>query len=262
MRPAQKPMWQSQPLQDFLAGTDGAAIRPVVRKVRPADPTASAAVIPIDRRQLPSRHSDASEGRGEVLASTAVAACAALNQLELAMLLLRSDGQILFANSSALRIAARNDSLRINGLRLKLVDQQIHQVLQTFLSGGPVESTVSGGRLCISSRQESEHCLILLAEWLDVPTIRGSSIASLLIYEPHVADQPSDDMLAQLYGLTKTESRLVAKLFVEPALQAAANGCGMTMNTAKTHLKHVFAKCRVRSKAELLRLLALGPLKF
>jgi DNA-binding CsgD family transcriptional regulator len=42
-------------------------------------------------------------------------------------------------------------------------------------------------------------------------------------------------------------------------LQTAADRCGIGMNTAKTHLKHVFTKCGVCSKAELLRLLALGP---
>ena len=262
MCPAQESMWQSQALQDFLAGTDGAEIRPVIREVRPAEPPASAAVIPMDRSKLPRRHLNEPLNGGEFLASTATAACAALNRLHLAMILLRADGQVLLANYAALRIGARNDCFRIRIRIFKLVDQRNQDELKTFLNKGAVKDSARAAPLCISSPQESLHRYILLAEWLDAPLVRGNSIASLLIYEPHLSSQPSDDMLAQLYGLTKAEARLVAKLFVSPALQSAASECAMTMNTAKTHLKRVFAKCRVRSKAELLRLLALGPLKF
>jgi hypothetical protein len=55
------------------------------------------------------------------------------------------------------------------------------------------------------------------------------------------------------------ESRLAAALYSVPRLEAAATRCGISLNTAKTHLKQVFSKCAVGSKVELMRLLALGP---
>lgn len=73
-----------------------------------------------------------------------------------------------------------------------------------------------------------------------------------------LTDIQRDAVLARL-GEDRRGSRLVGALFVKPDLRTAAGHGGISMNTAKTHLKHVFAKCGVRSKAELLRLLALRP---
>ena len=48
-------------------------------------------------------------------------------------------------------------------------------------------------------------------------------------------------------------------LFVGMSLRTAAGQAGITLNTAKSTLKKVFAKCAVGSQAGLLQLLALGP---
>jgi DNA-binding CsgD family transcriptional regulator len=52
---------------------------------------------------------------------------------------------------------------------------------------------------------------------------------------------------------------LTAELFEGYALEEAGHRLGIALSTARTHLKHVFAKCEVQSQAELLQLLALGP---
>lgn len=165
----------------------------------------------------------------------------------------------MLANAAALRVEARGDCFRMSQMKLKLMDQQDRRALETFLANRGPDNLARGGPLCVSSREKYSHNYFLFAEWLNVPAFQGSPTASLLIYEPHLTRPLSHQLLARFYGLTKMESRLVASLFVAPLLQVAADRCGIAMNTAKTHLKHVFAKCGVHSKAELLRLLALGP---
>jgi hypothetical protein len=112
----------------------------------------------------------------------------------------------------------------------------------------------------VSRLNDSGRRYLYFAKWLAASPACGGWIVSIVVYEPHAASAVDCDMLARLYGLTPMESRLAATLFIEPVLPTVALRCGISINTAKTHLKHIFGKCSVRSKAELLRLLALGPL--
>ncbi len=258
-------------LDQLLSSADGVGIHPVMpvptlaeqreRSYRLSDPPAR--LLTDDARQIDRRHrlrSDSDTAIGGNLSSIAsAAACATLDRLELAIVLLHSDGHVLRTNPAALRVAAHGDCFRMTANRLRLVDHQHQRVLETFLGNRITTNSARSGPLCVSNNGHSTHRFFLFAEWLNVPAPRGGPIASLLIYEPHLAGQLSYELLAHLHGLTKMESRLVAALYVAPVLQTAADRCGIAMNTAKTHLKHVFAKCGVCSKAELLRLLALGP---
>ena len=47
--------------------------------------------------------------------------------------------------------------------------------------------------------------------------------------------------------------------FAGLGLESAAQQLHISINTAKTHLHHVFVKCDVHSQGELLQLLSLGP---
>jgi hypothetical protein len=252
-------MWQSGLPNELLVGADGAGIRPVIRAGLPVEPTVLDDPAPMDRRNPARRLVDSGSSRGQLKEIASAAACAALDRLDLAIVLLQSDRKVLLSNPAARRAEARGDCFRIAARKLYLVDHHSQRLLDTFLSNHSSMDSRHGGPLCVSRRNDGAHCYFLIAEWLDMPSPSGSAVASLLIYEPHLAGQLSHELLAHLYGLTKMESRLVAALFVAPVLQTAADHCGIALNTAKTHLKHVFAKCGVCSKAELLRLLALGP---
>ena len=58
--------------------------------------------------------------------------------------------------------------------------------------------------------------------------------------------------LMDAYGLTKSESNLVTKLLKNPDLNAISEESYITVNTIRTHLKHIYRKTRTGSKAELL----------
>jgi hypothetical protein len=273
--PSETSMWQSVSLEQILADMEGMEKRTVLRAAAPVDPGISLRQttplferpalddqVPMNRRYQSRRQSDFAFTRGEVSGRTAAAACTMLDRLDLAIVLLSSDRCVQLANPAALRVAARGDCFKIRAHQLQLIDQHNQSLLEAFLNDRPMRELPRGWPLCVSSRDDEARSYFLFAEWLDTPAPRDRATASLLIYEPHRVGQLSPELLAKLYGLTRMESRLVAALFVAPVLQTAADRCGIGMNTAKTHLKHVFTKCGVCSKAELLRLLALGPRTF
>jgi DNA-binding CsgD family transcriptional regulator len=166
---------------------------------------------------------------------------------------------MLFANQSAQRIGALRDCYRVKAHRLQLTDSRSQRALEAFLSRQPIEGSCYESPHCVSSRGDCALRYFVFVEWLAGSAPDDESSVLLSIYEPHLAKKLSHKVLTRLYGLTPMESKLVASLYIEPVLQTAARHGGISLNTAKTHLKHIFVKCGVRSKAELLRLLALGP---
>lgn len=250
-------MWQTDALQQSLDAIDGYGVRPVLR---PSPPTTAAPIeiARVDRRQQPRRHPNPASGRVYLKELASAAARAALDRIDLAIVLLHPDRRVLLSNSAALRAQARSDCFHIRAQKLHLADRHSQHALEVFLAKGATAPSSSNGPICVASRDNGSSCYFLFAEWLEFPTA-CDGIASVQIHEPRLAGQLDPDMLGTLYGLTRMESSLVVALYSAPILQIAADQCCISLNTAKTHLKHVFAKCGVHSKAELLRLLALGP---
>jgi DNA-binding CsgD family transcriptional regulator len=65
--------------------------------------------------------------------------------------------------------------------------------------------------------------------------------------------------LRELYGLTPAEARLAGLLAEGRVLKSAAAELGITLQTARTHLKRIFGKTGAANQAQLVRLL-LNPL--
>ena len=70
---------------------------------------------------------------------------------------------------------------------------------------------------------------------------------------------PAPGALQRLLGLTRAEALLVQALFAGRSLSAAAVTLRISRETAKTQLSCIFHKCRVKSQAQLTRLVAGGP---
>jgi DNA-binding CsgD family transcriptional regulator len=254
-------MWRAGELPEVQVGAIGTDIRPVIRSVRPNRLMLDDRLSTERRGQLRQRF--ASRLQTSDL-STAIAAgvFAALEKLDLAFVLIRSDSHALFVSASAQRIATRRDCYNIIANRLQLLDQRCQRALEDFLTRPSTDPTSPPALICISSRTCRAVRYVLFAEWLHSLGPQCEPMASLFIYEPKFSALLNPELLIRLYGLTRSEAQLVAKLYAEPVLQTAADSSGISLNTAKTHLKNVFAKCEVRSKAELLRLMALGPRAF
>jgi DNA-binding CsgD family transcriptional regulator len=69
----------------------------------------------------------------------------------------------------------------------------------------------------------------------------------------------SRDVLCALYGLTCAEANVAVNLFAGLSVDQTADALELSVNTVRTHLKHIFTKCDVHSQGELLHLLDQGP---
>ncbi len=72
----------------------------------------------------------------------------------------------------------------------------------------------------------------------------------------------SQEALQQMFHLTAAEAKLVQQLLMGLSADEAAQQLGVSVNTVKTQLKQVFAKCGVKRQAELLQAIYNSPLMF
>lgn len=82
---------------------------------------------------------------------------------------------------------------------------------------------------------------------------------AIFIADPEREIRLEPAILQQLYGLTPKEAALTQELVQGLGLEEAAVRLEVTANTAKTHLRQIFAKTGAKRQAELVRILLAGP---
>jgi DNA-binding CsgD family transcriptional regulator len=87
----------------------------------------------------------------------------------------------------------------------------------------------------------------------DRPSGMLGPLAMVLVTAPERQAGASEEDLQALFGLTTAEARLVAALCSGETLATYSAACGTSLNTVKTHLKHVFEKTGETRQADLIR---------
>jgi DNA-binding CsgD family transcriptional regulator len=181
------------------------------------------------------------------------AALATLDKLNRGVLLLDADAIVRFVNRAARRMVQCDRGLALRHRRLAFADATAAAAFDELLENGDGSLV-----LRLDGRgPERGACRVLVSPLGGQPAGEGYCV---FIYEPHGGHRPlPSQVLRELYALTLAETRLANSLFIGRSLQKSASALGISLNTAKSTLKRVFAKCEVASQAELLQLLSLGP---
>lgn len=182
----------------------------------------------------------------------------ALNRLSVGILLLASDRRIAFANRIAQDLLHRGDCIRSCGGRLVASDHSHGAKFAGVISQAAYQTGVQALRL---DRGVGRRPLQILAMPLR-PASGDSLIAApktnvmVVVVDPEATTAPSIETLNALYGLTAAEAHLVQRLLMGKRLEDCAKHAGISVNTARTHLKAVFAKTETDRQADLIRLLS------
>jgi DNA-binding CsgD family transcriptional regulator len=78
----------------------------------------------------------------------------------------------------------------------------------------------------------------------------------VVVIDPESSTAPPIKALKALHGMTEAEARLTCGLLNGTRVEDYAEHAGISMNTARTHLKAIFAKTETTRQAELVRLLS------
>ncbi len=177
------------------------------------------------------------------------------------MIQLDKGGAVLEANALARSVLASGNGLLVRGGRLTFVDAAIDLRFVRMLAdhGNGVETRVLAANV---KRADAPSCRVLVSRVdLDDGNPHGVAFVAF-IYRAAETRDIAPDVLLEIYGLTRAQADVARKLYSGLSVEKTAAELKLSSNTVRTHLKQIFSKCEVKSQAELLHSLALGPQTF
>jgi len=188
-----------------------------------------------------------------------------LNRLTMGVIVLGESGRVEFLNRAAERILKKKDGLcwSENGISAIHAGEATH--LRSLISGA--KSTAAGkgalgaGSLAISRSSADRPYSVMVAPLRPTPAspLTQTPRVALFISNPEDSRPSNLQRLGAMFSLTPAESRLADKLLQGKGLAEAANLLGITVQTARVHLKRVFGKTFTCRQSELMRLLLSSP---
>ncbi|MGK8558134.1 helix-turn-helix transcriptional regulator [Nocardia gipuzkoensis] len=205
-------------------------------------------------RQAVTVHSRLADARSERDRATAV-----LDLQWHGLVIVVSCGAVSYANPVALSILESRDGLGI-GRRghLESSDRRAAAELRAMIDSAVREHGLYvGGRMLIPRRSGGSSYAVRVLPLDPAFDCLGErpSAALVVIVDPDRETPEGPEALRQLYGLTAAEAHVAAAALRGEGLRPIAEELAVSVNTARTHLQHVFHKTGTHRQAELVRVL-------
>lgn len=182
-----------------------------------------------------------------------------LDRVPAGVILVSEDAEILYANSTAGRMINAASPVFSAGGRLSAADRATTRQLQrTVAAAARSEAAIGSAGIGLALKGHdgppaTAHVL---------PILHGAARARLAprgaaaIFIASEGVQPPKNLqpVADLYGLSRAETRLLERLMQGDSLAGAASALFISQNTAKTHLSRIFAKTETKRQASLVAL--------
>lgn len=188
-----------------------------------------------------------------------------LDQLPMGVILLDRDGQVVRTNAYARDIIAAGTVLDMHAGRLRARASDAQETLQTLLRAAADDADLTGeqgaaGELMLlgGDGPASLVAAIVTATSRDY-AFAGPAMLTLTLFDLAHRRTLSATVLRQIYGLTRAEVNLVQTLVGGCSLEDGARELGIALNTARTHLKHIFHKTGAKRQSELIHQIETGP---
>ena len=183
-----------------------------------------------------------------------------LDGVPVGILLLDPCGKPLVVNRAASEMLAARDGLTLGPEGLTAATREETSALRGLITQA-AEAGAAGspaGRVLALSRPSLRRAFCVLVRPLNAaaPAPGGSHPAvAVFLTDPDRRTKADGGVLQDLYGFTPAESRVAAQLMQGEGVEEAAKDLDVSLNTARTHMRHLLEKTDTHSHRELLRLL-------
>lgn len=192
----------------------------------------------------------------------------AMDRLAVGGLVLDENGKIIVMNSIASDLLGRRDGLSMVNGTVRATSTHDDRALQSLIRAAlnaEVVAAEGGERLHAQAlsitRPSGARDLGLVVNGIRLGnkiSDRWRSGVTIFIRDPESAVRADPAILKQLFGFTQAESALATQLSKGESLEEAAAELNIRYNTARAHLRSMFAKTGVTRQAELVRILVNG----
>lgn len=190
----------------------------------------------------------------------------ALDRSGTAILVVSARLRVIYCSGAAARLLHAGGPLSVRNGRLLAADRQTHDRLTTLIRSAVAaaigKSAAAGGNIAIP-RHDAPPLTALVAPFNAARDGFGSSEPAAILFVRTPGSPPlQPGALRDLFGMTRAEARLACALAAGQPLDAITGHFGVTLNTARSQLKSVFAKTSTNRQSELVALLARSSAMF
>jgi|SRR5271166_710083 len=186
-------------------------------------------------------------------AAAAAAATAALEQLNQAIALIDGVCHVSFANTLAREIFRETDGLSLRGGELIGTAGpdtiRLNFALKRAVNGGP------GASLRMERRSQRRPLSVLITPLKPTAGYPAAPAALVLINDLDRSAVPPRERLMQAYGFTLAEAGVAQLMLRGNGIAAVAARLGISLETARTHLRRVLAKTGTHRQSDLILVL-------
>jgi DNA-binding CsgD family transcriptional regulator len=182
-----------------------------------------------------------------------------LDRLDRGVILLDASRRVLDANALARRVLADGNGVAVRGRRFVFLDPTLDDRLSRLVAAYGNNPSGSLRSMAAQVRYNRSPPYRVLVSRFPPDADERRVAFFVLIYGPREWRDISIDVLIEVYGLTRAQAEVARGLFAGQSVEETAAGLNLSLNTVRTHLKHIFSRCEVSSQRELLHLLATGP---
>jgi DNA-binding CsgD family transcriptional regulator len=183
----------------------------------------------------------------------------ALGHLTVGVICVTAGLTIRYSNAEAERILRSGDGISQRGKRLRLWDNDIAARLRAAVARLATRAG-DAGPPCIFVPRPSRappYTLVVAPTTAAIPELARAGTATLFLTDPAGPTAlPSPALLAAGLGLTASEAEVARLAAMGRGMAFVAESLGVSLNTARTHLKAVYAKIGINHQAALARTIA------
>lgn len=181
-----------------------------------------------------------------------------LDNVRVGVVQLDRRGRLVVANDRTQALLRQGDGLRDEDGRLRASLPEEDATLQRLLAralpfpGGPG----AGGSMLVSRPQSQSRLVLHVSPMHDegAEPGRGSAGALVLVVDPADRTGLDPERVGEALNLTRTESLIAILLAQGKSIDEVAAETGRRRTTVKWHMRHIYSKCGITHRMELVQL--------